>query len=59
MFFLEINILKPRKYAEMIANRICNAELYAVPGAGQALCLEKYQEFNSLILGFLERNSGE
>jgi len=43
----------------MIANRISNAELYVVPGAGQALCLEKYQEFNSLILGFLERNSGE
>lgn len=55
----EEDILKPRKYAEMIANRISNAELYVVPGAGHALCLEKYQEFNSLILGFLERNSGE
>lgn len=52
----EQDILKPRRYAEIIANAIPRAQLVVVPGAGHALCLEKPQIFNSLALGFALQN---
>jgi 3-oxoadipate enol-lactonase len=52
----EDDILKPRPYSEFIASRIANAELVIVPHAGHALCLEKPEVFNTLVLGFLAKH---
>lgn len=51
----EQDILKPRKYSEIIAREIPGAELVIVPDAGHALCLEQPGLFNALVLGFLAR----
>jgi 3-oxoadipate enol-lactonase len=52
----EEDILKPRRYAEIIADRIPHAELAVVPRAGHAVCWEQPGLFNGLILGFLARH---
>lgn len=49
----EEDILKPRKYAEVIAREIPDTELVIVPHAGHAVIWERPGIFNSLILGFL------
>jgi 3-oxoadipate enol-lactonase len=49
----EKDILKTRSYSERIAELIPGSEFYVVPGSGHALCLEKPNEFNSLVLGFV------
>jgi len=49
----ENDILKTRSYSEKIAKLIPDSEFYVVPGSGHALCLEKPQEFNSLVQGFV------
>lgn len=49
----EEDILKPRKYSEIIAREIPGAQLVVVPGAGHAICLERPIIFNALLLGFL------
>ena len=49
----EEDILKSRKYSELIAKKIPNAELIIIPHAGHAVCLEKPVAFNSAILGFV------
>jgi len=51
----EHDILKPRKYSEIIASQIPGAELVVVPNSGHALCLEQPGVFNALVLGFLAR----
>lgn len=51
----EYDILKPRKYAEMIAREIPNAEFVVVPHSGHAVCWERPDTFNTLILGFLAK----
>lgn len=51
----EQDILKPRKYSEIIAREIPGAQLAVVPHAGHALCLEQAGLFNALVLGFLAR----
>jgi len=51
----EADLLKPRKYAEIIANEIAGAELVLIPDAGHAVCWEQPMLFNELILGFLRR----
>ncbi len=53
----EEDILKPRKYAEIIAHEIPSAELVVVPGAGHAVCWEQAEVFNTLVLGFLAQVS--
>ena len=53
----EQDILKPRKYSEIIAREIPGAELVVVPDAGHALCLEQPGLFNALVLGFLARQT--
>lgn len=53
----ELDILKPRKYAEIIAREIPNAELTIIPQAGHAVCLEKPAVFNSAVLGFILKHS--
>jgi len=54
----EQDILKPRRYAEIIVNAIPNAQLAVVPGAGHALCMEKPGVFNALAIGFALQNWG-
>lgn len=49
----ELDILKPRKYSEIIAREIPGAELVVIPAGGHAVCLEQPAEFNSLVLGFV------
>jgi 3-oxoadipate enol-lactonase len=49
----EEDMLKPRKYSEIIASEIPGAQLVVVPFAGHALCLEKPVVFNTQVLGFL------
>jgi len=51
----EADLLKPRKYAEIITGAIEGAELVLVPEAGHAVCWEQPVLFNELILGFLKR----
>jgi 3-oxoadipate enol-lactonase len=51
----ELDALKPRKYAEIIAREIPNAEFAVVPHAGHAVCWERPGLFNTLILGFLAK----
>lgn len=54
----ELDTLKPRQYAEIIAGRIPGAEYVVLPGAGHAVCWERPNEFNTLILGFLAKVEG-
>lgn len=51
----ELDTLKPRQYAEIIAGRVRGAEYVVLPGAGHALCWERPNEFNTLVLGFLAK----
>jgi len=55
----EEDILKPRKYSEIIVREIPHAEFAVVPNAGHAVLWEKPDLFNSLILGFLLKHSGQ
>lgn len=54
----EEDILKPRKYAEIIARELPNSEFAVIPHAGHAVLWEQTAVFNSLILGFLTKQSG-
>jgi len=49
----EHDILKPRKYAEIIQRGIAGAELLIIPRGGHAVCLEQPAAFNSAVLGFV------
>ena len=51
----ELDALKPRKYADLIAREIANAEYALIPHAGHAAMWEQAAVFNSLILGFLAK----
>jgi 3-oxoadipate enol-lactonase len=53
----EDDLLKPRKYAEIIAREISGAELVVVPHAGHAVSWEQPGVFNTLLLGFVAKNS--
>ena len=53
----EQDILKPRKYAEIIATEIPGAELIIIPHAGHAVSLEQPAAFNSAVLGFVVKHS--
>lgn len=55
----EEDILKPRKYAEIIARELSASELAIIPHAGHAVLWEQAAVFNSLLLGFLAKQSGE
>ncbi len=52
----ENDILKPRKYSEIITENIANSEFVIIPQAGHAVCLEKPGIFNSLVLGFVVKH---
>ncbi len=52
----EEDALKPPSYSRRIAERIPGAELLLVADAGHAVILEKPQEVNTALLGFLEKH---
>ncbi|MFQ5349736.1 MAG: alpha/beta fold hydrolase [Thermoanaerobaculia bacterium] len=52
----ERDALKPPQYSRLIAERIAHSELLVVPGGGHAVILEKPQEINTALLGFLEKH---
>ena len=49
----EDDILKSRKYSEIIAEKIIGAELAVIPHAGHAVCIDSPGVFNDLVLGFV------
>jgi len=51
----EQDTLKPVKYSQLIHQKILHSELFVVKDAGHAITYEKPQEFNTLVLGFLEK----
>ncbi len=51
------DILKPVHYSQSIAQAIPNAELHVLPGAGHASFWESAAAFNTVLLGFLSKNS--
>ena len=51
----EDDLLKPRRYSEIIARALPNARLAIIPAAGHAAMWEQPDLFNALILGFLAR----
>lgn len=53
----ELDILKSRKYAEIIAREIKGSEFVIIPQAGHAVCMEKPGVFNSAVLGFVLKHS--
>jgi len=53
----ELDLLKPRRYSEIIAREIPGAEFAVIPQAGHAALWERAGVFNSLILGFLAKHS--
>lgn len=54
----ELDMLKPRRYSEIIAGEIPGAELALIPNAGHAALWEQAGVFNTLILGFLVKHGG-
>lgn len=53
----EDDILKPRRYSEIIAREIPNAELIILPNAAHAMMWEQPGAINGSLLGFLARHS--
>jgi 3-oxoadipate enol-lactonase len=51
----EEDALKPVRYSRAIADAIPHAELLSVPEAGHAVVIERPEEVNSALLGFLEK----
>jgi 3-oxoadipate enol-lactonase len=52
-----LDLLKGPDYAATLKQHISQAELHILAGAGHASCWERPQEFNSVVLGFLAKNS--
>ena len=53
----EEDIIKGRKYSKIIADQIKHAEYVIVPGSGHALCLDKPETLNTLLIGWVLKNS--
>ena len=54
----EFDLIKPPACSEFIAESIPGAELLVVPDAGHAVILERPDEVNTAIYGFLQKHSG-
>jgi 3-oxoadipate enol-lactonase len=52
-----LDVLKPSRFSEIIANEIPDAEFATIPDAGHAALWENAGVFNSLILDFLAKHS--
>jgi 3-oxoadipate enol-lactonase len=53
----EDDLIKGRKYSDIIVRQIPQAEYAVIPGSGHALCLDKPDILNSLLIGFVMKNS--
>lgn len=53
----EADLLKGPVYAHILKAGIPHAELHIIPQAGHASCWEKPEEFNSILLGFLAKQT--
>lgn len=51
------DLIKGPAYAKIISDQIPGSELVLIPGAGHAVCLEKPAILNTLLLGFVIKNS--
>lgn len=52
----EGDLIKGRKYSDIIVRHIPHAEYAVVPGSGHALCLDKPDILNSILIGFITKN---
>ncbi|HEY3400317.1 MAG TPA: alpha/beta fold hydrolase [Geothrix sp.] len=52
----ELDLLKPRKYGEIMHQAIAGSEFHLIPGAGHVAVLERAAEVNTIILGFLAKH---
>jgi 3-oxoadipate enol-lactonase len=53
----ELDILKPRRYGEIMHEAIAGSEFHLIPGSGHVAVLEKPAEVNTIILGFLAKHA--
>ena len=53
----ENDILKSRKYSEILVREIPGAEFAIIPYGGHAVCLEQPGVFNTLLMGFIVKHS--
>ena len=53
----EEDLLKPRKYGEIMHRAIAGSEFHLVPGAGHVVVLERAAEVNTILLGFLAKHA--
>lgn len=53
----ELDLLKGTEYAEILHQAIPHAEMHILHAAGHATCWERAAEFNTIILGFLAKQS--
>lgn len=51
------DILKGSEYATVLHQYLPGSELHIIPGAGHATCWEAPEEFNSIVLGFLAKQT--
>jgi 3-oxoadipate enol-lactonase len=51
----ELDLLKGLPYASILKASIPHTELHVLKGAGHAACWERPEEFNTVVLGFLEK----
>lgn len=52
----ELDLLKPRRYGEIMHRAIAGSEFHLVPDAGHVVVLEKAAEVNTIVLGFLAKH---
>ena len=53
----EKDVLKPPRYSRLLAAEIPNSEYLIIPGAGHAAIIERPNEVNTAVLGFLSKHS--
>lgn len=53
----ELDLLKPRRYSELMHRAIAGSELHLVPNAGHAVVIERPEEVSSIVLGFLAKHA--
>ncbi len=53
----EKDLVKPPKYSEIITSAIAGSEMHLIAGAGHALFLERAEQLNTILLGFLKKIS--
>ena len=51
----ELDLLKPRRYGELLHRSIAGSEFHLIPNCGHVAVLEKAAEVNTIILGFLAK----